>query len=512
MILRLFRGLKNDGTDKRKNDPWRVLLFALVDTAGAGVAWMMGKWIYYTQNVLQLGLFLALVITPMVILDMITDPILANYFDRFESKFGKFKPIMAVGTLLIVVPGIVIFTYPVETALPSWLDFTILIAMYIVLIFGFTTLSTAAKAGQAIITQDPKQRPLYSMAKTIFEGGVMIGATQILYGDFFGELQDPRVWRITIIIISLISIFSVSAAMIAISNRDKPIYYNVGKTKKKKVKFIEYFTVIKRNGPLKRLLIASVSDTFAATIRSGFSIYLFANIIQQRQIYNEFDFISSLFVGLPILFIGIFIATRKGTAKTYTGVAYIQTILGVLGFIAVLIFIPAGPEYMYSGLSIGIFSILIIWSLYLSSNGITNGLLSAMAGDLTDYEYVQTGKFIPATIGGVIGTVRKLSTTVKGIIIFAVLAYCGFGGVGESSVITENVFINYRFYYSVIIVVFLLPALGHFITVLAMRKYPLNEEKMQEISKIMLRDRGLSEDEDLKDEAVESDTKKTKRK
>ncbi len=492
MKFKLFKALTYDGSDKRRNDPWRILLFALIDTAAAGVAWMMGKWVYYTQNVLQLGLFLALVITPMVILDMVTDPLLAVFVDRFESKFGKFRPIMAVGTLLIIVPGIVIFTYPVETALPAWLDLTILIAMYVVLIFGFTTLGTAAKAGQAVITQDPKQRPLYSMAKTIFEGGVMIGATQILYGDFFGELQDPRVWRITIIILSLISIFSVSAAMIAISNRDKPIYYNVGKLNKKKVKFSEYFTVIKRNGPLKRLLVASVSDTFAASIRSGFSIYLFANIIQQRQIYNEFDFISSIFVGLPILFIGIYIATKSSSVKTYTGVAYIQTILGVLGFIAVLIFIPAGPEYMYSGLSIGVFTIWIIWSLYLSSNGITNGLLSAMAGDLTDYEYVQTGKFIPATIGGVIGTIRKLSTTVKGVIIFAVLAFCGFGGIGESSVVAENVFINYRFYYSVIVIVFLLPAIGHFITVLAMRKYPLTEKKMQEISEIMLNDRGLA--------------------
>ena len=121
-------------------------------------------------------------------------------------------------------------------------------------------------------------------------------------------------------------------------------------------------------------------------------------------------------------------------------------------------------------------------------------------GDLSDYEYVQTGKFIPATIGGVIGTVRKLSTTLKGIIIFAVLAYCGFGGVGESSVVIENVFINYRFYYSVIITIFLLPDIGHFITILAMRKYPLTAEKMQEISEIMLKDRGLAKENELSDE------------
>ena len=77
------------------------------------------------------------------------------------------------------------------------------------------------------------------------------------------------------------------------------------------------------------------------------------------------------------------------------------------------------------------------------------------------------------------------------------------GGAGFSpdnvevnAVVPENVFVNYRFYYCILASVFLLPALGHFVTYLSMRKYPLTDEVMQEVSIKIAKERGLIEKTD----------------
>lgn len=491
--MKLLRDLRNDGSDPRKNDMWRIILFSLVEVSAKAMVHIMGFWLYFTQNVLGLGVFLGLVMTPMVLLDAITDPLMASFFDKFESRWGKFKPIMAMGGLVTVIPGLVIFMFPADAGMPQWLAYVILTIMYALIVLGTTLLRTAARAGHAIITQDPRQRPLYAIGKTIFEGVIIMLVTLIISSDLFGEMQDPKVWNYSIIITAVLMVVSIAVAMKAISNRDSPVYYHLGGKVKQKLNVLEFFKIIRRSSPMRRILLATASDTFAASIRSGFAIYLFANIIMQRSVFSFFDIISSIALGLPILFIGIRYATKRGTAKTYLNVAYMQTILGVAGLIATVVLIPADPNYVFPGVNANLIIVLTVYGLYISTLGISSSLIAALSGDLSDYEYVKTGRFIPAIIGAVITTVSKIAESFKGILIVGIMLLCGFTGTGEAAKVPENVFVNERFYYSIILAVFILPAIGHFVTVLAMRKYPLDDTTMQEVSQIILKDRGLAQ-------------------
>ena len=53
--------------------------------------------------------------------------------------------------------------------------------------------------------------------------------------------------------------------------------------------------------------------------------------------------------------------------------------------------------------------------------------------------------------------------------------------------------------------VFILPALGHLITWIAMRRYPLTDEVMQEVSLKIAKERGLLADEPEKKEETNED-------
>ena len=162
--------------------------------------------------------------------------------------------------------------------------------------------------------------------------------------------------------------------------------------------------------------------------------------------------------------------------------------------------LPPDPERTYNGVTFGIVLVLLVFGLYMSSLGVSTNLVTSMTGDLADYEYYEHGKFIPGTIGATLTFVNKMFSSLVGLITMGIMLFCGFSGTGEEAVVPENVFVNYRFYYCILCAVFILPAIGHLITYIAMRDYPVTDEKMEEISKLIAEERGIYEENALKGE------------
>lgn len=496
-IIGLINGWRNDGTDPRKNDLWRVLLFALSHSSSVALTNLAGKWAYYTQNVLELGLFLTSAAVLTTIIDAVIDPFLAIYFDRFKSKFGKYKPFMLVGSILTIIPMLVIFCYPVNPPIPKALTYAILLTMNGIKAVGNSITDTVTNAGQAVITQDPKQRPLYSLGQTVFDAIVMAFTSLVITGDIIGSMQDTYVWRVAALVLSITSAVLNIISMFAISNRDNETYYQIS-AKSEKPKINEFWQLMKRSKAFRCLLIATASDSVAASMRANFSIYLFANIIMHRSLVSAFDIVSGTILGLPAILFGVFFASNKGTAVVYSKLSIVQTIIPVMGFVFCSIFLPCNPEYEYTGMSFAIFMVLVFYGGYKSSLGISSNLVKAMTGDLADYEYYEHGKFIPGTISATMSFMTTCFRSFVGIFVTAMMLFCGLGA--EGTVVPENIFVNERFYYCVLTANFLIPAAGHLITWISMKRYPLTKEKMEEVSLILAKERGVLSD----DEATEN--------
>ncbi len=497
-LKQTISSFRNDGTDPRKNDVWRVLLFSLNYAGGSAITIMMGKWSYYTQNVLQLGILFASVHLPIRLLDAVTDPLIANLFDKY-NKDGKFRLFMITGALLSLLPALIVFFYPVAPDIPLWLSYVILASCYAVIVIGNTVLMTATRAGQAIITQDPKQRPLYALGQTATEALVSAFVTVVVTGNVIGSMQQTYVWRVSIVVMSVVSVVCVLIAAKAISNRDNALYYSMA-SKKEQTKITEFFSLIRRSKPMRSLLWATCSDSIAKSVRASLSIYLFANIIMNRGLNSTFDIVNGVVLCGPVLLVGMYFASKKGSAVVYHRVSLIQTLIALAGFFASLLLLPADPEHVYNGVTFSVITVLLIFGLYMSTLGISTNLENAMTGDLTDYEYLQSGKFIPGTIGAALTFVNKIASSGVGLITMGIMAFCGFSGSGEAAVVPENVFVNNRFYYCVLISVFILPAIGHFITWVSMRNYPLTDEVMHEVSMKIAAERGLLNKEEGNDE------------
>ena len=65
---------------------------------------------YYANGVLGLLLiFATTMVTVMRLFDAVTDPIIGALIDRTSTKFGKFRPFMVLGNVIMIVSSICLY-------------------------------------------------------------------------------------------------------------------------------------------------------------------------------------------------------------------------------------------------------------------------------------------------------------------------------------------------------------------------------------------------------------------
>lgn len=91
-------------------ETWRIAFFALNNTATN--MYMMGMTYvsYYATGVAGLLVTLVgIVLTSMRLWDGITDPIVGYFIDKTDGKFGKFRPFMVIGNIILGIMMMVIY-------------------------------------------------------------------------------------------------------------------------------------------------------------------------------------------------------------------------------------------------------------------------------------------------------------------------------------------------------------------------------------------------------------------
>ena len=117
---------------------------------------MMMFYGFFSQNVLGLSAaVVGLIAMIMRIFDGITDPIIGFMVDRTNGKFGKFRPFMLLGNIILFITVILIYRTPTEWAIQTKYVYTTFI--YVVYIIGYTFQTACTKGAQAALTNNPKQ-------------------------------------------------------------------------------------------------------------------------------------------------------------------------------------------------------------------------------------------------------------------------------------------------------------------------------------------------------------------
>lgn len=325
----------------------------------------------------------------MRIFDGITDPILGGIMDKTRSKFGKFRPFMVIGNVLLALSVLLMMVVArfIPTTL-SVLRWAMYIVSYVIYVIGYTCQCAVTKAGQTCLTNDPKQRSQFVIWNMIGQigsivlvnvmaGGVLTneaicpkglivyessgGATieeilesvdgtllelfenlvasgevlddgVTLYAYNYGAAYGITFYNIMVPFVIIISAIYTVMAVSAIAEKDRPQYWGVSE---KPAKMKDYLDIIKHNKEIRWLVLSSGLNKLASTVAtSGTVAFLVYGCLM-----GDYNGLYIPFYALCFVFMGIFFlwgsqtAGKKGQKR---GVAQF-TIFAFLFYIGVLV-------------------------------------------------------------------------------------------------------------------------------------------------------------------------------
>lgn len=454
-------------TQVRKAKIWQIALFSMNNMSTNIAMMLIGYYMFFGQNVLGLSaVILGFLSTSFTVFDAITDPICGWLMDRTSTRFGKFRPFMVVGFILCACGFSGIFYCP--QTIPTLAKYIWTAGFYALYVIGYTFQTTCTRAGLTVLTTDPSQRPYITFFATIYNAirtaFIAVLITQILAPRFPEKMNAPELWKIVSVIFIGVCAVLTFLAVFSISKVDTPEYYaSLNSLQKKKVKFTEYWPILKGNRAFQMLILGSFTTRVGLMCRRGVWTYVFANLLLNVSLKGSFStYAIPLSIGLSFIF--TWLMSKFGQKE-----GYVFVILSSIVCLAIPLFVGANPASPW----------IFLIPLMVQENIPTISATMPMCADISDYENVLSGRFVPSMIGAAFTFFDKMAIAIAPTIVGLTLAWAGYANVK----IPQDQFISDKFNFVIMLCVSIIPIVGHVLTLICMKFYPLNKAKMKEVSK-----------------------------
>jgi len=457
-----------------KAKPWQIGLFTLNNTA-VNIYYMMMLYIaYFAAGVLGLGVALVSgLIAVMVIVDGVTDPFIGWLIDRCGSKFGKFRPFMVAGNLIMALSLVLMY---ISRNLDAG-RLVLFVVAYTVFVIGYSCQFCCTRAAQSVLTNDPKQRPLFSafdmVLNVILYVGVTFGVSNYLvpkHGGFTDAMFD-EFFLYTAIIAAVCTLL----AIIGIWQKDRKEFFGAGE-KSPAIKLRAVFEILRGNRNIRMLMISSGTDKLFSNITQNavVTVLIYGIIAGDFALSGQINMV----VFAPAMIVSLLcvrFAQKKGQKEallfgTYGGIIFTALIF--------LLFVFGDPTTL-SFTNISVFTVLFVVFLALRGGfmSINNSISVPMVADCIDYEVARSGKYAPGTIGALFSAVDKLVTSLNTVIIGGLLVLAGFG---ENFPTIDTPYTTSLFLVAMICFCGL-PIVGWIINIVCLRFYSLDRGKMEQV-------------------------------
>ena len=451
----------------------------------------------FGNKVLGLAMvFASFMVTGMRVFDAITDPIIGAIMDKTDGKFGKFRPFMVLGNLVMAVSVILLYVLtPLVPATMMWLRYTLFILLYAVWVIGYTFQTSVTRSAQSVLTNDPKQRPLFTIFNTI--GSLLgMGAMQfigpILAGDGFAGDYNASWFRIMTPIGIIISVALTVLAVIGIWEKDQTKYFGLG-AKQEKVKISEYISIIKNNKPLQRLMVAGGGCKLALAIATNTTVL----IMLYSCMMGNYDglYLPMMVLGYvfsaPFFLLTVRTSQKHGQKKSLMRYVAIALLCYVGVLVLLLLWRQGDPAWnlvfdfkLGNGIvnaQISLYALLFIlffgigYGAYYS----TADMPIPMVADCADYETYRSGKFIPGIMGTLFSLVDKLVSSLAATVVSIALLF-----INVHDLPTKTTPYAPGMNWVVIALFCIVPMLAWVLTLWAMKGYELDGKRVKQIQAV----------------------------
>ncbi len=428
---------QNDGINRAK--PYQLALFPMNNGATNVYFVLILSYVAtFGSNVLGItAVFAALMVTGMRVFDAITDPIIGAMMDRTNTKIGKFRPYMILGQITMGVSVALLYiATPFIPADMMWLRYTMFVVLYAVWVIGYTFQTSVTRAAQPVLTNDPKQRPLFTIFNTVASllgMGAMQAIGPILAGDSFcGDFNQSWFAIMTPLGIA-ISVGLTVLAYIGIAEKDNEKYFGVG-GQQEAVKISEYLQIIKANKPLQRLMVAGGSCKLAMAIGTNTTVL----IMLYQQMMGNYDglYLPMMVMGyvfaVPFFILTVQTSQKHGQKKSLMTYVRLALICYVVVLVLLCMWSSTDTNFQLrimdeNGLAINLYTILFVlfFGTGYGAYYATADMPIPMVADCADYETYRSGKFIPGIMGTLFSLVDKLVSSLATTVVSIALLFIG---------------------------------------------------------------------------------------
>lgn len=460
---------------------WRIGGFALNNTATNLYLFLMNYVSYYLVGWVGVVMTVAGSFSMMMrIWDGVTDPFIGFVVDKTNGRFGKNRPFMVIGNVILLVTSFILFhvTHLLPNQMPLRFGFFIVIsAIYYV---GYTFQCVVTKSAQTCLTNDPKQRPLFTCFDAVyntalFSGFAIIGAN---LSSKFGGYGTIEFFNAMWIIVAIASAVCTCIAVISIAPKDRSEFFGTGKAVKLGLK--DYWDTLAHNRAIQMLVISASSDKLASSAKTSVvTVIMFAIVAGE----NKLSGILTGMTTIPVMILSVLcvgaLATKLGQRKAMLygsiGGIIFNALLGILWLFGN----PSSMNNGAGGLQWGFFAVahIVLTIIVGGFQGVSGNIVIPMTADCADYEVYRTGKYVPGMMGTLFSFVDKIISSLAPMIASLMLA-----GIGFKTVVPDiNTPYSTSLHYVGVFLSYGIVIIGLLFNLVALKYYPLTKEKMEEI-------------------------------
>ncbi len=443
---------------KEEKLPLKVMLgYAMGDFGSTLPTVIIMFWVmnYMTDVVGITAVVAGVIIMSGRIIDAVSDPLVGYLSDHTKSKWGRRRPWMAAGGILLLIFMVLLFINP------TWMDSSIGKALwvggaYILINLAYTIHAIPYGSLTAELTQDYDERTKLNMYRMIAANlSIIIGVSGFILlvkklGSYFGS--DAQGWAVTGAIMGMIMFIGVLAVVFSI--KEKPA--TIPKKSSALDEFKSYRTLF-NNKPFLIVLGTFLLQMAAFSISAGVLIYYFIYIYHQPE-NMSIAYLSKIAVSIACMPLWAYVFKKIGKKNGHISAL-------VLWGVAIMLFFFLGHQ------------IPMIWVYILfafqgvGQSGMLMGPWSILP-DTVEYDYLLTGKRRAGVFYSFMYLAQKMGQAGVALITGLVLTWYGYqAGVDQ----TQESLLGIR------LLVGPIPTFLIVIAIVAMSFYPITRKKYEEI-------------------------------
>lgn len=391
--------------------------------------------------------------------DAINDLGMGMIVDNTRSRWGKFRPWLAIGTIVNAIVLVVLFT---DWGLSGTSLYVFAAIMYIVWGMTYTIMDIPYWSMLPNLTSNPKERDQVAVIPRVFAsigGSLLVGGFGLQIMDFLGNGDVQLGYTNFSIVIAIIFIVTVGITVVNVKSADRS-----NRKKTEKTSFKKMFEVIRKNDQLLVAIATILTFNFGMNCISGVQTYYFIYVTGDKGLFSVF----TMFAGFAEIF-GLIIFPKLAQKLSKKQVYSYASGIPVIGLIILLVTGFIAPQnYVLTALA-GIFVKL--------GSGLQLGTVTVVLADVVDYGEYKLGTRNESVIFSIQTLLVKFASAMGALFTGFALDITGYVAGTVQSVQTQN---------GMRIIMIVLPIILVIISCVIYKKYyKLNGEYYQRIMNIV---------------------------